>query len=160
MVQEAINRSSILSFIALLIFSIVYCDSTLPPLEELKLMSLEEKEALYNTHRTKPLLNMIYPFPPFGGYYKLGKFKEGILKYYALVLGGGLLFIPLKGAGAVHGNYFFPDQNGNVAAGESFVKIVIPIMMADIYFQSKKFNKNLRKEIFEPNEKSRTYNAY
>ncbi len=170
MVQKIINRANLLPFIILLIFSTVYCDSILPPLEELKLMSLEEKEALYNTHKMKPFLNMVYPLPPFGGYYKLGNFKEGIVKYYALMLGGGLVFIALRGAGMAHGNYFFPDHDGSITAAESFVKVVIPIMMADIYFQSKKFNKDLRKAIFEPSsskiwrtitiEDSRLYNAY
>ena len=121
-------------------------------LESMAQMTSIEKKMLYDGYKINPYWNVIFPLPPFGGYYRIGKFGTGWAQYFAMMYGAGAVFVILRGAGYIKGNetFFFADQNGKTKAADSAVKIVVPLMMLDVFFKTKKYNKRLDDIINDP----------
>jgi hypothetical protein len=102
-----------------------------------------EKQLLYEKYEINPYLNMIFPIPPFTGYYRVGHLTKGIVKYFVLFLGG--MFI--TGLGSFDRGEFHIEETYTERINATG-NIVLPILIFDVYLQTKKYNKNLYKSIY------------
>ncbi len=133
-----------------LLLSLGFSHTTdLPSKLEIEMMTEEEKLLLYEKHKINPYLNLIYPIPPisiFVGYYKINHFGKGILKYFMFFAGTQSLL--------ALGTY---DTLGGIdTSDEAFQKridtagnITIAILACDLFYQTKKYNRDLYKTIFD-----------
>ena len=114
--------------------------------QKFEMMTKEEKQILYSEHKINPYLNLIYPIPPFTGYYRIGHFKEGIIKYF-------ILFAATQSLVALGDYNFLYGIDRSDGAFEKRIdtsgKITMVILSFDLYFQTKKYNRNLYKTIFK-----------
>ena len=102
-----------------------------------------EKQLLYEKYEINPYLNMIFPIPPFTGYYRVGHLTKGIVKYFVLFLGG--MFI--TGLGSFDRGEFHIEETYTERINATG-NIVLPILIFDVYLQTKKYNKKLYKSIY------------
>ncbi len=115
----------------------------LPPQSKIKMMTEKQKQLLYEKYEINPYLNMIFPIPPFTGYYRVGHLTKGIVKYFVLFLGG--MFI--TGLGSFDRGEFHIEETYTERINATG-NIVLPILIFDVYLQTKKYNKNLYKSIY------------
>jgi len=130
-----------LLLIALLVVGNLFSQN-LPPQSEIKMMTEKQKQLLYEKYEINPYLNMIFPIPPFTGYYRVGHLKKGIVKYFVLFLGGMLI----TGLGSFDGREFNFEETYTERI-DATGSIVFPILIFDVYLQTKKYNKKLYKSI-------------
>ena len=115
----------------------------LPSQHEMKMMTEQQKQLLYEKYEINPYLNMIFPIPPFTGYYRVGHFKKGIIKYFVVAQ----LYMVISGLATYDGREFKIEETYTErinAAGS----VVFPILIFDVYLQTKKYNKELYKSIY------------
>ena len=115
----------------------------LPSQHEMKMMTEQQKQLLYEKYEINPYLNMIFPIPPFTGYYRVGHFKKGFIKYFVLFMGGMLI----TGLGTFDGGEFHIEETYTERI-DATMSVVFPILIFDVYLQTKKYNKELYKSIY------------